>query len=141
MIQAAAEKGYAAATVADVVRAARVSRGTFYAEFASKEECFLEAYRYGIDVFVERIRAAVRAADGDWDDRMRLNLADGLASAATARPGVYVVFRDDLPEGESTYHALVDGCGAEDGDEIIEVRLGPRRGELLNQRWRLRTAA
>jgi AcrR family transcriptional regulator len=82
MIQAAAEKGYAAATVADVVRAARVSRGTFYAEFASKEECFLEAYRYGIDVFVERIRAAVRAADGDWDDRMRAALRAYLETLA-----------------------------------------------------------
>lgn len=57
-----AEKGYVAATVADVVRAARVSRGTFYAEFASKEECFLEAYRYGVDVLVDRISAATRAA-------------------------------------------------------------------------------
>ena len=52
MIQAVAEKGYAAATVADAVRAARVSRGTFYAQFASKEECLLEAYRYGIYVIV-----------------------------------------------------------------------------------------
>ena len=31
-------------------RVARVSRGTFYALFASKEQCFLEAYRHGVDV-------------------------------------------------------------------------------------------
>jgi AcrR family transcriptional regulator len=74
MIQAVAEKGYAAATVADVVRAGRVSRGTFYAQFASKEECFLEAYKYGIDVFVERIRAAIRAEQGDWVARLRTGL-------------------------------------------------------------------
>src|SRR4051812_16026009 len=71
MIQAVAEKGYAAATVADAVKAARVSRGTFYAQFASKEECFLEAYRFGIDVIVERIRAAVRAGQGGWGARLR----------------------------------------------------------------------
>ncbi|MCW3022821.1 MAG: TetR/AcrR family transcriptional regulator [Conexibacter sp.] len=71
MIQAVAEKGYAAATVTDVVRAARVSRGTFYAQFASKEDCFLDAYKYGIDVIVERIRAAIRAQDGDWVARLR----------------------------------------------------------------------
>ncbi|HEU4973879.1 MAG TPA: TetR/AcrR family transcriptional regulator [Baekduia sp.] len=71
VIQAVAEKGYAAATVADAVRAARVSRGTFYAEFGSKEECFLEAYRFGIDVFVERVRAAVRAERGGWQARLR----------------------------------------------------------------------
>ncbi|WP_228431078.1 TetR/AcrR family transcriptional regulator [Baekduia soli] len=74
MIQAVADKGYAAATVADVVRIARVSRGTFYAQFASKEDCYLEAYRYGIDVIVERIRAAVRAEQGDWAARLRAGL-------------------------------------------------------------------
>jgi AcrR family transcriptional regulator len=83
MIQAVAEKGYAAATVADAVRAARVSRGTFYAQFASKEECFLEAYKYGIDVIVERIRAAIRAeAEGDWVARLRTGLRAYLETLA-----------------------------------------------------------
>jgi AcrR family transcriptional regulator len=75
MIQAVAEKGYAAATVADAVRAARVSRGTFYAQFASKEECFLEAYKYGIDVMVSRIRSAIRdESSDDWVERLRTGL-------------------------------------------------------------------
>jgi AcrR family transcriptional regulator len=74
MIQAVADKGYVAATVADAVRNARVSRGTFYAEFASKEDCFLAAYRYGIDVMVDRIRAAVRASPDDWVARLRAAL-------------------------------------------------------------------
>src|SRR3954451_2203338 len=65
------EKGYAAATVADAVRAARVSRGTFYALFDSKEACFLEAYRHGVDVLDGRIDAAVRATDGDWRAKLR----------------------------------------------------------------------
>jgi AcrR family transcriptional regulator len=82
MIQAVAEKGYAAATVADAVRAARVSRGTFYAQFASKEECFLEAYKYGIDVIVERIRAAIRAERGDWIARLRTGIRAYLETLA-----------------------------------------------------------
>jgi AcrR family transcriptional regulator len=82
MIQAVAEKGYAAATVADVVRAARVSRGTFYAQFASKEDCFLAAYNYGIDVIVERIRAAIRAEDGDWVARLRTGVRAYLETLA-----------------------------------------------------------
>jgi len=72
--QAVAEKGYADATVADAVRAARVSRGTFYALFASKEECFLEAYRHGVEVLESRIDAAVRAAGGDWRGQLRAGL-------------------------------------------------------------------
>ena len=76
MIQAVAEKGYANATVADVTRAARVSRGTFYAQFASKEDCFLEAYNYGIAVMVDRIRTAIRATgpDATWRDRLRTGI-------------------------------------------------------------------
>jgi AcrR family transcriptional regulator len=40
------EKGYAATTIADVVRHARVSRRTFYEEFADREDCFLAAYAH-----------------------------------------------------------------------------------------------
>jgi AcrR family transcriptional regulator len=74
MTQAVADKGYLAATVTDAVRAARVSRGTFYAQFASKEECFLEAYRHGVEVLEERIDAAVRSSGGDWRRRLRAGL-------------------------------------------------------------------
>jgi AcrR family transcriptional regulator len=73
MVQAVAEKGYAAATVADAVRLARVSRGTFYALFASKEACFAEAYALGADVLETRVAAAVRAAS-DWREELRLGL-------------------------------------------------------------------
>lgn len=38
------QRGYAAATVADVIRAARVSRTTFYEQFTDKEDAFLAAY-------------------------------------------------------------------------------------------------
>jgi AcrR family transcriptional regulator len=37
-------QGYAAATVAEVIRAARVSRSTFYEHFRDKEAAFLAAY-------------------------------------------------------------------------------------------------
>src|SRR3954464_15293419 len=74
MIDVVAEKGYAAATVADAVRAARVSRGTFYALFASKEACFIEAYRRNVEVLEARIEAAVHEQDGDWRARLRAGL-------------------------------------------------------------------
>ena len=83
MVQAVADKGYAAATVADAVRNARVSRGTFYAEFASKEECFLEAYRHGVDVLDTRVERAVRGTGAGWRDRLRAGLLaylEGLAA-------------------------------------------------------------
>lgn len=67
-----AERGYAATTVADVVRAGGVSRSTFYALFASKEQCLVEAYTHGVDVLLEQIRAAVRAAAPQgWREQVR----------------------------------------------------------------------
>ena len=73
MLRAVAEKGFAAATVTDAVRLARVSRGTFYALFDSKEACLAIAYRLGCEVLEERITAAVRGA-ADWREELRLGL-------------------------------------------------------------------
>jgi AcrR family transcriptional regulator len=71
MVRAVAEKGYDAATVADAVRLARVSRGTFYELFESKEACLLAAYQAGYEVLELRIGEAVRAAK-DWREELRL---------------------------------------------------------------------
>jgi AcrR family transcriptional regulator len=73
MVQVVAEKGYAAATVADAVRVAKVSRGTFYELFESKQTCLMEAYRLGGEVLTQRIDEAVADAR-DGDDEIRLGL-------------------------------------------------------------------
>jgi AcrR family transcriptional regulator len=69
-----ADKGYAAATVADVVRAAGVSRTTFYEQFRSKEDCFIESYEHGVGVLLDAIRSAVRATAGGWRDQLRAGM-------------------------------------------------------------------
>ncbi len=71
----------------------------------------------------------------DPDPDTRAWLAEMVGTAASGRPGVYLVFREDLPADESPARALVDGCGAEPGDEVVEVRPGPRPGDLLTSRW------
>jgi AcrR family transcriptional regulator len=73
MVRVVAEKGYEAATVADAVRLARVSRSTFYELFESKEACLAAAYRLGLEVLAARVSAAVREA-ADWRDQLRLGL-------------------------------------------------------------------
>src|SRR5436309_3756071 len=70
MVRVVAEKGFQAATVADAVRLARVSRGTFYELFESKEACLAAAYRAGTEVLEERVAAAARSAS-DWVDELR----------------------------------------------------------------------
>jgi AcrR family transcriptional regulator len=94
MVQAVAEKGYDAATVADAVRLARVSRGTFYALFESKEACLAAAYRLGTEVLEDRVRDAVAEAS-DWRDELRLGIRAYLRTLAD-EPRFARVFLLDL---------------------------------------------
>ena len=61
VIAAVSECGYQAATVANIVRRARVSRKAFYAHFANKEECFLAATGEGRELMIARAVSASRA--------------------------------------------------------------------------------
>lgn len=63
------EKGYAAATIADVVRHARVSKRTFYEHFADKEACYLALYSAASDRMLAIIAEAA-AAERPWRERL-----------------------------------------------------------------------
>src|SRR5271165_6865002 len=83
MIAAVGTKGYGSTTIGDITRRARVSRDTFYEQFANKEACFLAAYdgitRELLDQmvaagssqpsYVEGMRAGVRAYLKFWSER------------------------------------------------------------------------
>jgi AcrR family transcriptional regulator len=56
--RAVAEKGYAAATIDDIVRGAGVSKKTFYEHFQDKLECFLAAYEAASDELYDHVQAA-----------------------------------------------------------------------------------
>ena len=67
---AIAEKGYAAVTIADVVRVARVSKRTFYEHFPDKEACFLALYAETSDELIELIATSAATAPGSWEERI-----------------------------------------------------------------------
>lgn len=69
LASAVAEKGYAAVTLADVVREAKVSRRVFYANFEGKEECFLAAFEVVVDHLHELVGAAVEGVE-EWPRRV-----------------------------------------------------------------------
>ncbi len=73
----------------------------------------------------------------DWDAAARAGLADAVADVAVSETDAYLIFRDDLPDGERIARALADGYGAEDDDEVVEVRLGGRAAEVVAPRWRV----
>jgi AcrR family transcriptional regulator len=74
MATVVADKGYATTTVADVVRAAGVSRSTFYELFASKEACFIDAYNEGVEDLLQAVRDAVHEAPPDWRAQLRAGI-------------------------------------------------------------------
>jgi AcrR family transcriptional regulator len=62
---AVAQKGYAGVTLTDITREAKVSRRVFYANFGSKEECFLAAFEVVVTHLRELIAAAAEPIP-DW---------------------------------------------------------------------------
>jgi hypothetical protein len=58
-------------------------------------------------------------------------LAETIGRAVEAT-GAFVVYRDDLPLHESMPQSLMDGFGAEVGDEVVEILadLSPRRSQI-----------
>ncbi|KZS68844.1 TetR family transcriptional regulator [Mycobacterium kansasii] len=89
------ERGYRATTVADVVRHARTSKRTFYDQFASKEQCFLELLRADVEKLGEKISAAVDP-DADWHQQIR-QAVEAYVGHIESRPAVTLSWIRELP--------------------------------------------
>jgi AcrR family transcriptional regulator len=125
------EKGYGATTIADVVREAHVSKSTFYAHFADKEECYVALYSAASDNVLRAMRRADRraaAAGLPWREHLRaVNaayldvLAGGgeltrslLVEVQTAGPAAAAMRRDVLGRYVSTMREVCDGLRGDD---------------------------
>jgi AcrR family transcriptional regulator len=117
--RAVAERGYAAATIDDVVRRAGVSKKTFYEHFTDKQGCFLAAYQAASEELLERVREA-QAGQDDWLERTRAGIKAYLRWLA-AEPALARVF-------------LIEVAAA--GPQALECReaLRDRYAELMRER-------
>jgi hypothetical protein len=82
--------------------------------------------------FLEGVFPGLHWQRSEWPD-----LAESLGLAAVTRPDVYVLYREDVPDGGRLADALAAEFGAERGDEVVEVLLGGRLAPLAVRRWRL----
>ena len=89
------ERGYRASTVADIVRHARTSKRTFYDQFASKEQCFLELLGTNIEKLAECIAAAVDP-EADWHQQIR-QAVEAYVGYIESRPAVTLSWIRELP--------------------------------------------
>ncbi|MCV7422649.1 TetR/AcrR family transcriptional regulator [Mycobacterium yunnanensis] len=95
LAESIAERGYRATTVADVVRGAKTSKRTFYDEFASKEECFVELLGANNDDLIAGITAAV---DGDAAPEVQIAAAVGAyVDHIESRPAITLSWIREAP--------------------------------------------
>jgi AcrR family transcriptional regulator len=73
MAETMACKGYATTSVAEVLRAAGVSRETFYEQFSSKEDCFMAAFESAVEAVLGAVRDA-RGSTGSPLERFQSGL-------------------------------------------------------------------
>ncbi|NEX60463.1 helix-turn-helix transcriptional regulator [Noviherbaspirillum sp. 17J57-3] len=74
MSKAVAVKGYADATIADIVREAAVSRRTFYEHFQTKAECLIALYEAASRNALDVLRQAIDPAR-DWHGQVEQALS------------------------------------------------------------------
>ena len=74
VVEAVAEHGYNATTIAKITAAAKISRRTFYEYFEGKEDCFLAAFAM-IEAHVLNSMLAATGAGEEWPNRVRARLA------------------------------------------------------------------
>lgn len=83
MTAAAAELGYGNVRISDVVDRARVSRQSFYSQFADKEACFLAAHERGIRLVLDRVQdSAAAQAASDPAEQLRAGIRTYLQMTA-----------------------------------------------------------
>jgi AcrR family transcriptional regulator len=85
MLRALPEHGYAATTIGHLTRKAGVSREAFYAQFDSKQECFLVTYDLATEWLCKRIELAVDD-DEEWPSRVRAGVSEALRLLAANPP-------------------------------------------------------
>jgi AcrR family transcriptional regulator len=94
-----AERGYEAMSVADIVKAAAVSRNAFYKNFSDKQECFATAHDAGHErLFEVLVQPCEEAAT--IEERVERSLAAGLEALAAEPDVARLLFVEAPSAGE-----------------------------------------
>ena len=103
-----AQKGYHATTIADIARAARVSKTVVYAHFRGKEDCLLELYSRASDRVLQVLLDSAdeaRAAGQSWRDTLH-TVSTAYLTALADGPAVARALLVEVPAAGPTALAL-----------------------------------
>jgi AcrR family transcriptional regulator len=147
MVASVAERGYAGTRLTDLVELSGVARKSFYALFADKERCFVEA----VETMVAAVIETTTRPSGSWEEQVRVAAAS-FAELVVAQPAAarmcltetYVVGPAALAPVEAAIdrfeaHALAvareAGMEGEDLREMIRANVGAMM-EIARERLR-----
>ncbi|HKB51393.1 MAG TPA: TetR/AcrR family transcriptional regulator [Solirubrobacterales bacterium] len=108
-----AEHGYEAMSVADIVKAAAVSRNAFYKNFSDKQECFAMAHDAGHERLFE-VLAQPCDAEATIEERVEDSLTAGLGALASEPDVARLLFVEAPSAGEEIalrYHQWLQRYG------------------------------
>jgi AcrR family transcriptional regulator len=89
------ERGYRETKIADIVRHARTSRRTFYAEFTSKDECFVALLAATNEQLRQQITEAVDPA-APWERQVR-QAVEAYVESVASDPAITLSWIRELP--------------------------------------------
>jgi AcrR family transcriptional regulator len=128
--RAVAEKGYAAATIDDIVRGAGVSKKTFYEHFTDKLGCFLAAYEAASDQLFEHVRVAQDEAGDMWHARTRAGIHAYLRWLA-AEPALARVFLIEIAAAGPDALACRERLRDRYAERMRELQVGTKVSEEI----------
>jgi AcrR family transcriptional regulator len=114
MIAAVVERGYTETAVARVIAAGRISRRTFYDNYADKSEAYFDVYSQVTDFLVEAMAEARESERRGWAARVRAQLAALLACFDANRDlALFCFARPPEAGGEvaATYRRFLEQLG------------------------------
>jgi TetR/AcrR family transcriptional regulator, transcriptional repressor for nem operon len=126
-------KGYAGASMSDLVVVTGLEKGGIYNHFGSKEELALEAFDYATGIVRERLREALEAEEGALNRLFAVVEVLGTVAEDPPVPGGCPVLNTAV-EADDAYPALKErAAGAiDDWLRLVgrEVKEGVKGGEL-----------
>jgi AcrR family transcriptional regulator len=118
MIDAVAARGYAAATIAEAIGSAKVSRPTFYEYFADKSDCFVATLE---TIQTELLASISRAVDAGPPERAVFIVVEGVLDFAATTPGpARVLLNEAMGAGALALDVRDQGLDAL--EHLIEAR-------------------